>query len=65
MKRFGILLLSLFLFFPIDSYALVDDYKDVVHERVNVEQEENIVNIYLFYGDGCPHCAREEKFLKH
>ncbi len=64
MKRFGILLLSLFLFFPIDSYALVDDYKDVVHERVNVEQEENIVNIYLFYGDGCPHCAREEKFLK-
>lgn len=21
------------------------------------------INIYLFYGDGCPHCASEEKFL--
>lgn len=24
---------------------------------------ENDLNIYLFYGDGCPHCAAEEKFL--
>ncbi len=24
---------------------------------------ENVVNLYLFYGDGCPHCAEEEKFL--
>lgn len=22
------------------------------------------VNMYLFYGDGCPHCAEEEKFLE-
>lgn len=21
------------------------------------------INIYFFYGDGCPHCAKEEKFL--
>jgi hypothetical protein len=21
------------------------------------------VNLYFFYGDGCPHCAKEEKFL--
>ena len=25
---------------------------------------ENIVNIYLFYGDGCPHCAEEEQWLE-
>lgn len=25
--------------------------------------EEKEMNIYLFYGDGCPHCAAEEKFL--
>jgi len=25
--------------------------------------EEKQMNIYLFYGDGCPHCAAEEKFL--
>lgn len=24
---------------------------------------EKITHIYLFYGDGCPHCAAEEKFL--
>ena len=24
---------------------------------------EKELNIYLFYGDGCPHCAAEEKFL--
>ncbi len=23
-----------------------------------------VVNIYFFYGDGCPHCADEEKFLE-
>ena len=21
------------------------------------------VNMYLFYGDGCPHCAEEEEFF--
>ncbi|MBO6194750.1 MAG: hypothetical protein J6O56_00225 [Bacilli bacterium] len=25
---------------------------------------DNIVNMYLFYGDGCPHCAEEEKFIE-
>ncbi len=27
---------------------------------VNAEEP---VNLYFFYGDGCPHCAKEEKFL--
>lgn len=25
---------------------------------------DNVVNMYLFYGDGCPHCAEEEKFIE-
>ncbi len=25
--------------------------------------KEKTLNMYLFYGDGCPHCAAEEKFL--
>lgn len=29
----------------------------------NVEAKEN-VKLYLFYGDGCPHCASEKEFLK-
>jgi len=26
--------------------------------------QEPSVNIYFFYGDGCPHCAKEEPFLQ-
>lgn len=26
-------------------------------------QEANKINLYFFYGDGCPHCAKEEIFL--
>lgn len=29
----------------------------------NVLAATNVVHIKLFYGDGCPHCANEEKFL--
>ncbi len=30
---------------------------------LSVNAEERIVNIHLFYGDGCPHCAAEKEFL--
>ncbi len=30
---------------------------------LSVNAQERIVNIHLFYGDGCPHCAAEEEFL--
>ena len=30
---------------------------------LSVKAEENTINIYLFYGQGCPHCAAEEEFL--
>lgn len=25
---------------------------------------EEVINIHLFYGDGCPHCAKEKEFLE-
>ena len=25
--------------------------------------EENVVNVYYFWGNGCPHCARQFEFL--
>jgi len=28
-----------------------------------VNAKDNDIKLYLFYGDGCPHCAEEEKFL--
>lgn len=30
----------------------------------NVKYDENKINIYFFWGDGCPHCEEEFKFLK-
>lgn len=30
----------------------------------NVSAKENKVTLYFFHGDGCPHCAAEEEFLK-
>lgn len=65
MKKFYLLIIMfLLLFLPIKSLALIDDYRDIVAEKVDVEIEKDVVNIYLFYGDGCPHCAKEEKILK-
>lgn len=30
---------------------------------LNAKAEEKVINIHLFYGSGCPHCAKEEEFL--
>jgi len=30
---------------------------------VYADTEKNLVNIYLFYSDSCPHCASEKKLL--
>lgn len=40
-----------------------EDYEDLVYNVVGEEVVEDKINIYFFYGDGCPHCAKEEKFL--
>lgn len=42
-----------------------EDYES--HTNINLDnviKEDGKVNLYLFWGDGCPHCAEEKKFLK-
>ncbi len=36
------------------------------HAQVNTADQENSsqATLYFFYGDGCPHCAKEEEFIK-
>lgn len=63
MKKYLLLLFSLFIFLPINCFALADDYEDVLYEKLEVEKKEDVVNIYLFYSNTCPHCAKEEKVL--
>lgn len=31
----------------------------------SITKAETAVNVYLFFGDGCPHCARMEEFLNN
>ena len=35
----------------------------VVFADTDNSKKDNLVNIYLFYSDTCPHCAEEEKLL--
>ena len=58
-KIFLFIIVSFMFLIPIDGFALTDDYIDVVYEKAGIKKEEDIVNIYLFYGDGCPHCSKE------
>ena len=56
MKKYVLLIFcfvfALALFAPLSSSA----------QELN--QKDNIVYISFFYGDGCPHCAKEELFLE-
>ena len=62
-KSLFFLLLIIFVL-PLNTLALSDSYEDKLAEYLNVEKDEEKINIYFFHGDGCPHCAEEEKFLK-
>ncbi|HHW69546.1 MAG TPA: hypothetical protein GX747_04335, partial [Tenericutes bacterium] len=41
-----------------------NNFEDIVADIVGREANKEKLTIYLFYGDGCPHCAEEETFLK-
>lgn len=64
MKKCLCLLLLILFIIPINTFALNKDYKDVLSDLTKEEVVKNKINIYFFYGDGCPHCAKEEKLLK-
>ena len=60
MKKYLLVFLTILL---IPFYVNALEYKDVVAEVVGRKPSEQ-VTIYLFHGDGCPHCAAEIEFLK-
>ncbi|MFH1661960.1 MAG: hypothetical protein ABIA02_02605 [Candidatus Falkowbacteria bacterium] len=49
MYKIFIFIFSCFLFFSFSSQS----------------SAKEIVDVYFFYGNGCPHCAKEEKFLNN
>ncbi|MBE6157984.1 MAG: thioredoxin family protein [Firmicutes bacterium] len=63
-KKLLVLLVLLSFLLPINTLALSKDYKDEVYDIVDKKVESGKVNLYLFRGEGCPHCRDEEKWLK-
>ena len=59
-----IIILLLFLFFPVFALAISKDYVDNVADIVGAEQEENKINLYLFHSADCSHCAKEREWLQ-
>lgn len=65
MKKKIIIIAFLFLtILPTDIFALSDTYFDDVKTITGVEGENGKINLYLFYGQECPHCEEERKWLK-
>ena len=65
MKKSKLLIVILFILFiiPNSVLALSTNYVDKTKDIVGATEEENKINLYFFYGKGCPHCAKEELFL--
>ena len=63
-KKVLYLLTILLLLIPINIYAISDKYIDKVSEITETKIEDNKINLYLFKGAECPHCAEEKKWLK-
>ena len=64
MKRKLLLIIILLVIIPINCLALSSKYVDKVADIVNVKVEDKKVNLYLFHGDGCPHCKEEREWLE-
>lgn len=63
-KHFLIILFLSFIISPLNTFAISEKYHDQVSSITNTKTEEEKINLYLFKGEGCPHCADEEKWLE-
>lgn len=63
MKKIKYILL-LILLLPVSVFALDESYSDIVAEYSNTEVKEDVVNVYFFHGDGCPHCKKADEYFK-
>ncbi len=63
----------LFIFVLLIVLVCISDKKDKEKIKIaitmnsnvsDIKYDDNKINIYMFWGDGCPHCEEEWKFLK-
>jgi glutaredoxin len=62
-KKF-VLFIFLLLIIPINVMAVSSNYQDKIANITQSKTEKNKINLYFFRGEGCPHCAQEEKWLE-
>lgn len=58
-----LLLLIISILIPTNISAKENKYKDIVGKYYDIKDTKTI-NIYLFYSKTCPHCKKEQKYLK-
>ena len=74
MKKKKILIISLVIFIFVFFIVLINISNKMNEEKIkstitmnsklsDVVYDENKLNIYLFWGKGCPHCEEEWEFL--
>ena len=65
MKKISLFIFVLFMVLvPIKCYGLASNYNDKVANITNTTIERDKINLYLFYGEECPHCEEERNWLK-
>ena len=63
--RYLLVVMSLFFFIlPLNTLAISSDYQDIIAPITGERVNDKEVILYLFHGDGCPHCASEIEWLK-
>ena len=62
--KYFLIVLAFAFIYPINTYAISNDYMDVVSEITNDKKEDNKINFYLFHGKECPHCEEERQWIK-
>ena len=75
MKKKRMLIISVIILIFIIFFTLIILSNKMNEKRINLSitmnskisdivYDENKINIYMFWGEGCPHCEEEWKFLK-
>ncbi len=64
-KKLLILFAAILLIFPINVFALSNNYEDKLFSLTNTKIDDNKVNLYLFFGQECPHCEEERNWLNN
>lgn len=66
-KKLTFIIITIILLFIISIcyfYKIKTGNQNNNFDLNDIKKVQNKVNIYLFWGDGCPHCKNEHEYLK-